>query len=199
MNRAYKENTRPAALISYAALVQNAPPEGNTCSDNSDNVHVRFAANIGRVLHARAVQKLTKVLEHHPGVFVVYNDNLIAIPSPTAQGFSMSISTDRGRCTVVFGQWEDDFASADEAVGLIDDALHGDLRLRVDIGERESHWVLERRLPSGTWLEQPHSSLQNTPRRMQRHVRTAYLHNDFRRIHWTVISGDQCRGDSSTS
>jgi hypothetical protein len=190
MNRAYKENNRPAALISYAAPEQNAPPLGTNCNNNPDNVHVRFAANIGRVLHARAVQKLTKVLEHHPGVFVVYNDNLIAIPSPTAQGFSMAIVTDRGRCTVVFGQWEDDFASADEAVALIDDALHGDIRLRVDIGELESHWVLERRLPSGTWLEQPRSCLQNTPHRMQQHVRTAYLHNDFRRIRWAVIGRD---------
>ncbi len=190
MNRAYKENARPAALISYAALVQNAPPDGKTCNDNADDVHIRFAANIGRVLHARAVQKLTRVLEHHPGVFVVYNDNLIAIPSPTAQGFSMSIVTDRGRCTVVFGQWEDDFASADEAVALIDEALYGDVRMRVDIGERASRWVLERRLPSGTWIEQPRSCPEDIPQLMQRHVRTAYLHNDFRRIRWTVIGRD---------
>lgn len=194
MTRAQNENAPPLVLISHSTLPCCHQLHSKTRSErhgeSCDNAHSRFAANVGRVLHARAVRKLAKVLEGHPDLFVAYSDNLITIPSPTAQGFTMSIATERGRCTVVFGQWEDDFALVDEAVGLIEDALHGDVRLRVDSDRLTSRWAMERRRPDGTWLELPRSCFHPDPRPRFQQTRTVYLHNDFRSLeperHWPV-------------
>ncbi len=186
---AQKTNTTPIALISSANLQPGAQVRERNTNDVEDNVHVRFATNIGRVLHARCVRELGRLLTRHPNLVVACTDNLITIPSPAAHGFTMSIVTDRGRCTVVFGEWEDDFTAVEEAVGLIEDALHGDIRLRVDVDEHDTRWTLERRLPDGTWMEQPRASLPETLKFLRgRRRTTTYLHNDFRRIAWNAIS-----------
>ena len=184
---AQKTDPTPVALIGSARLQPDIADRLRSRNESEDNVHVRFAANIGRMLHTRSIRELGRVLARHPNLVVACADNLITIPSPAAHGFTMSIVTERGRCTVVFGEWEDDFASVEEAVGLIEDALHGDIRLRVDMDDQQTRWVLERRLPDGTWLEQPRADFHEAPRLQEWRIRTTYLHNDFRRITWKAI------------
>lgn len=175
----------PLALTKPETLQPSGRLDPADHATSRDSVPVRLANSIGRVLHARVVRALEDVMKKHPDLIVACMDNRITIPAPVGYGFSMSIATDLGRCRVLFGEWSDDFASVKEAVSLIEDALSGDVRLRVDIFDaHDTRWFLERRLPDGSWIEQPRSGSPSTSPSHAQAMQTVYLHNDFGRIDW---------------
>ena len=92
-------------------------------------------------------------------------------------GFSMSIKTDRGRYTVCLDEWRDEFALAGEAVELIESALRGDIRIRVDISTVGRRHTAERRLPNGGWINLPSFEDTIDGTSTGKLIRTVYLRN----------------------
>ncbi|HWV81030.1 MAG TPA: hypothetical protein VNZ50_06340 [Hyphomicrobiaceae bacterium] len=113
-------------------------------------------ATIGRAFHMRVLKEIAHLSQNYPALPLVLTESKISIPCTAPDGFAMSIETERGRYVVHLGEWRDEFALADEAVELIESALRGEIRVRIDIGPGGRFYTAERRLPSGDWISLPH-------------------------------------------
>ena len=78
----------------------------------------------------------------------------LLIPALSPAGFDMSIAIDDYTVHLTFDRWWLHFARNDQAaIELFEQALHGDVRIRVDaIGGNPWNWTLERRLSPCTWV-----------------------------------------------
>lgn len=135
-------------------------------------------ATIGRAFHMRVLKEIAHLSQNYPALPLILTESKISIPCTAPDGFAMSIQTDRGRYVVRLSEWRDEFALADEAVELIDSALRGDIRIRIDIGVGGRCYTAERRLPNGDWISLPHFEDTIDPVQRSGPTRTIYLRND---------------------
>lgn len=84
---------------------------------------------------------------------VLRSEGGIAIAPKVSGGFDMALSISGGAYTLCFDRWEETFDDPDYVCGLIEDALTGEARLRVDtLAKQRWRWTLERRDASGRWV-----------------------------------------------
>lgn len=112
-----------------------------------------FEANMSRAFHLLALRWLDDLIASHPKVTAICARNRITVPPLSPQGFAVTLSTEGGRCKVQLGPLWEEFGSIAEATDYMDAALHGDLRLRVDLSQRPHAWAVERQLPDGSWID----------------------------------------------
>lgn len=142
-----------------------ASPETST----DDHCSARAARNaleatIARAFHMRVLKEVAQLLQNYPTLPLVLTESKVTISHAAPNGgFTMSIETDRGHYVVRLGEWRDEFALASEAVELIEAALRGELRLRIDIGDNGRHCSAERRLPNGEWITLPRHEERGEP------------------------------------
>jgi hypothetical protein len=134
-------------------------------------------AKIGRAFHMRALKEIAHVSQNYPELPLVLTENRISIPCMFPDGFAMSIQTDRGRYVVRLGEWRDEFALAGEAIELVEWALRGEIRLRIDIGARGRKCTAERKLLSGEWVRLPSHEDELDDPLLVGPIRTIYLRN----------------------
>jgi len=134
-------------------------------------------ATIGRAFHMRVLKEIAHLAENYPELPLVLTENKISIRCTVPGGFSMSIQTARGRYVVCLDEWRDEFALAGEAVELIESALRGDIRIRVDISTAGRRHTAERRLPTGEWISLPSFEDTIDETSTGRLIRTVYLRN----------------------
>lgn len=138
-----------------------------------------LALTIGRAFHVRVLQEIASLSQDYPGLPLILTENKASIPSTTADGFEVSIQTERGHFIVCLGEWRDEFALVGEAIELIEAALRGEIRLRVDIGPREQHWTAEKRLLNGQWIRLPRHEESAERAESGDPVRTKVLRNSY--------------------
>lgn len=116
------------------------------------------------------------------------------IPAPRPQsencqqGFDICVTFDDRKCRLRFDRWSLDFARNDHrAMELFEQAMHGDVRLRVDtIGGEPWHWTLERHTSDKGWVAEQSMGVLNLRFWGQRGV--TYLCNDFGFQAWTPLA-----------
>jgi hypothetical protein len=111
---------------------------------------------IDRAFHMRVLKEIAHISENYPELPLVLTERTISIPRTVPDGFAVSIHTERGHYVVRLGEWRDEYALADEVVELVEAALRGDIRIRIDIDAYGQHHVAEQRLPDGEWIRLPH-------------------------------------------
>jgi len=134
-------------------------------------------AAIGRAFHMRVLKEITQLLQDYPTLPLILSENRISIARIAPDGFPISVETDRGRYVVRLGEWSDEFALANEVVDLLEVALRGDIRLRVDIDAYGKHWAAERRLPTGEWITLPYHEEMIVAATAREPLRTLFLRN----------------------
>lgn len=133
-----------------------ASQAGSSAASFGSASRAALEAAIGRAFHMRVLKEIAHLSQNYPALPLVLTESKISIPCTVPDGFAMSIETSRGRYVVRLGEWRDEFALADEAVELIESALRGDIRIRIDIGAGGRYYTAERRLPNGDWIDLPH-------------------------------------------
>jgi len=136
-------------------------------------------ATIGRAFHRRVLREIAHVSQNYRALSLILTENKIAIPCSTPNGFAMSIRAERGRYVVHLGEWSDEFALVSEAVELLEAALRGEIRIRIDIGFYDRCIAAEKRLPSGEWIKLPRHEDPMEGARFVGPVRTAFKRNVF--------------------
>lgn len=112
-----------------------------------------FEANVSRAFQQLALKWLGDLFARYEKVTATCHNNRITVSPQSPQGFAVTLSTEGGRCKVLLGPCCEEFGSVAEATDYMTAAICGDLRLRVDLSERPHRWTVERRLPSGSWLD----------------------------------------------
>ncbi len=134
-------------------------------------------ATIERAFHKRVLKEFVRLSRDYPTLPLVLTEKRLSIPCAAPDEFNMAIETSRGRCVVHLGAWRDEFASVGEAIELLDAAISGEIRLRIDIDERGPHCSAERRLTNGEWITLPRYEDIDDDVPMVGVVRTIYLRN----------------------
>jgi hypothetical protein len=129
--------------------------DASTASSFGSASRAALEATIGRAFHMRVLKEIAHLSQNYPALPLVLTESKISIPCTLPDGFAMSIETERGRYVVRLGDWRDEFALADEAVELIEAALRGEIRVRIDVGPGGRYCTAERRLPNGDWIGLP--------------------------------------------
>jgi hypothetical protein len=135
----------------------------------------RLQETIGRAVHKRAQRAFAHLMQDYPTVPLILTEKRLLIPSIAPDEFMIAIDVDRGCYVLHLGAWRDEFAVAGEAVELIEAALRGDIRIRIDIDARAQHCSAERRLVSGDWVTLPRNDDSAEDALMVGVVRTIYL------------------------
>jgi hypothetical protein len=154
------------------------PPETDELIYAPDHIARRMLeATIGRAFHKRVLKEFARLSQNYPTLPLILTEKRLSIPCTAPDAFAMAIETDRGRYVVHLGAWRDEFAVAGEAVELLEAALRGEVRLRIDIDALAQHCSAERRLANGEWITLPHYEDidDDTPRVGP--IRTIYLRN----------------------
>jgi hypothetical protein len=134
-------------------------------------------AALGRAFHMRVLKEIAQLVQNYPTLPLILTEKKVSIARLAPDGFPISVETDRGRYMVRLGEWSDEFALADEVVDLLEAALRGEIRLRVDINAYGKHWAAERRLPNGEWITLPHHEDTVIPGTERAPIRTLFLRN----------------------
>jgi len=134
-------------------------------------------AMIDRAFHMRVLKEIAHISQNYPELPLVLTERTISIPRSVPDGFAVSIHTERGRYVVRLGEWRDEYALADEVVELVEAALRGDIRIRIDIDAHGQHHVAEQRLPDGEWIKLPHYEETPGAAPMGGPTRTIFLRN----------------------
>lgn len=132
---------------------------------------------VNQAFRTKVLKQIAELMQGYPTVPLVVTRSKIAIACIAPDGFPMSILIEGGRYVVNLGKWRDELVRAEEAVGLIDAALRGVIRLRIDIDARGEHCAAERRLPNGDWITLPHYDDDDDDVPLVGPVRTVYLRN----------------------
>lgn len=134
-------------------------------------------AALDRAFHMRVLKEIAQLVQNYPTLPLILTEKRVSIARMAPDGFPISVETDRGRYVVRLGEWSDEFALADEVVDLLEAALRGEIRLRVDINAYGKHWAAERRLPKGEWITLPHHEDTVIPGTEKAPIRTLFLRN----------------------
>lgn len=132
-------------------------------------------ATIERAFHKRVLKEFLRLSQDYPTLPLILTEKRLAVPCTAPDEFPMAIETDRGRYIVHLGAWRDEFAAAGEAVELLEAALRGEIRLRIDIDALAQHCSAERRLTNGQWIALPRYEDTVTQVALIGPVRTVYL------------------------
>jgi len=130
---------------------------------------------LGRAIHKRVLSPFAHLMQDYPTVPLILTEKRLSIPSFAPDDFMIAIEVDHGRYVLHLGAWRDEFAVAGEAVELIEAALRGDIRIRIDIDARAQHCSAERRLLNGDWITLPRHDDSAEDTLMVGVVRTIYL------------------------
>jgi hypothetical protein len=134
-------------------------------------------AMIDRAFHMRVLKEIAHISQNYPELPLVLTERTISIPRTVPDGFAVSIHTERGHYVVRLGEWRDEYALADEVVELVEAALRGDIRIRIDIDAHGQHHVAEQRLPDGEWIKLPHHEEAPGSAAIGGPTRTIFLRN----------------------
>ena len=134
-------------------------------------------AMIDRAFHMRVLKEVAHISQSYPELPLVLTERTISIPRTVPDGFAVSIHTERGHYVVKLGEWRDEYALADEVVELVEAALRGDIRIRIDIDAHGQHHVAEQRLPDGEWIKLPHHEEAPVGTPVSGPTRTIFLRN----------------------
>ena len=138
-----------------------------------------LAATIGRAFHVRVLQEIARLSQDYPGLPLILTENKASIPCSAPDGFDVSIQTERGHYIVSLGGWSDEFALVSEAIELLEAALLGAIRLRVDGGYKDQRWTAEKRLLNGQWLKLPRHEEPDDCAVLVDPARTKVLRNNY--------------------
>jgi hypothetical protein len=119
----------------------------------SDRSRMNSEANVSRAFQVLALRWLDGLLARHGELKATCRKNRITVSPVSLQGFAVTLSTEAGRCRVMLGPCCEEFGSVAEATAYMTAAIHGDLRLRVDLNWRPHRWAVERLMPGGTWVD----------------------------------------------
>lgn len=158
-----------------------------------------FETRVQRVFHVRALQKIAQIAWTYPGLPLVLTENGISIPSPTADGFAMAMRYSDGRYVNFLGEWSCEFLLPGPSLELLEAALRGEIRLKVQITLDDQRWSAERRSATGQWLEQPSDLDDAEDAPLVEPIRTIYLMNDFQRFAGPRQKPTMCACAASTS
>jgi hypothetical protein len=148
-------------------------------SESSRLARSMLEATMERAFHKRVLREFVRLSRDYPTLPLILTEKRLSIPCGAPDEFNMVIETSRGRCVVHLGAWSDEFASVGEAIELIDAAVRGDIRLRIDIDERAKHCSAERRLINGDWITMPRCD-DDAADVLVGVVRTIYLRNGYK-------------------
>jgi hypothetical protein len=124
------------------------------------------------------LEELALVCARCPGVEVVRAPTGITLSASGPEGFDMALLIDDRRYVLTFDQWQEAFDDAAAARRLLEAALAGSARLRVDlIAGHRWRWTLERLQGSGTWTAE--STITHPVWRLWGRRETAYLRNAY--------------------
>jgi hypothetical protein len=149
-------------------------------SQSGDIARRMLEATIERAFHKRVLKEFVRLSRDYPTLPLILTEKRLSIPCTAPDEFSMVIETKRGRCVVYLGAWRDEFASVTEAIELLDAAIAGEIRLRIDIDERGQHCSAEQRLINGDWIELPRCEDTDDDIPFVGVVRTIYLRNGYK-------------------
>jgi hypothetical protein len=151
------------------------PPEtGESCSHDSP-ARGMLEAILARAFHKRVLKEFARLSQDYPTLPLILTDMRLTIPCTVPDAFAITIETARGHYIVHLGAWRDEFALAGEAVELVEAALRGEIRLRIDIDAMAQHFSAERRLANGEWITLPQCEDTFDDRPSVGVVRTIYL------------------------
>jgi hypothetical protein len=132
-------------------------------------------ATIARAFHKRVMKEFLRLSQDYPTLPLILTEKRLSVPCTAPDEFPMAIETDRGRYIVHLGAWRDEFAVAKEAVELLEAALRGEIRLRIDIDARAQYCSAERRLINGEWISLPYYEDTDDHVAMIGPIRTIFL------------------------
>lgn len=100
-------------------------------------------------------------------------------------GFDICVTFDDRLCRLTFDRWSLDFARNDHrAMELFEQAMQGDVRLRIDtVGGQPWQWTLERQTSNKGWVAEQSMGVLNL--RFWGKKRVVYRQNDFGFKAWT--------------
>lgn len=102
----------------------------------------------------------------------------LTVAASDPQGFDMALLIDDGAYHVSFDEWQEICDDAGVAARLLEDAMTGAVRLRVDtLAGRGWRWTLERLGDDGTWA--PHSTISHPTWRIWGRRGVIYRRNSF--------------------
>ncbi len=132
---------------------------------------------INRAFRTKVLKQIADLMQYYPNVPLIVTRNKISIATTAPDGFAMSVRTECGRYVVNLGNWRDELVHAEEAVELVERAMRGEIRLRIDIDARGQHYTAEQMLPKGDWIALPHCEDDNIHTPMVGPIRTLFLRN----------------------
>jgi hypothetical protein len=132
-------------------------------------------AILAREFQKRVLKEFARLSQDYPTLPLILTDRRLTIPCTAPDEFTMTIEAARGHYTAHLGGWRDEFALAGEAVELVEAALRGEIRLRIDIDAMAQHFSAERRLANGEWITLPQYEDTFNDRPSVGVVRTIYL------------------------
>jgi len=112
------------------------------------------------------------------GVAINHFASGLTINASGPQGFQMSVMIEDGRFALYFDDWMEEFESEDIVRDVLEAALRGEARLRVDtLAGRRWRWTLERLDAAGNWVSE--STISHVIWRFWGPQSTLYLKNTF--------------------
>lgn len=134
-------------------------------------------AAIGRAFHMRVLKGVAQLVQSFPRLPLLLTENRISISRTAPDGFPMSVETERGRYVVRFAEWSDELVLASEVIELLEAALCGRIRVRVDMDIYGTHWRAERLVPTGEWITMPRHEDAMDEAAVSEPIRSHFLRN----------------------
>ncbi|MDX2156537.1 MAG: hypothetical protein SFW09_08500 [Hyphomicrobiaceae bacterium] len=131
------------------------------------------------------LDELEARLSRCPGTMMKRSSTGLAVAGSGPNGFDMALIASEGQYLVAFDGWEETFDDVSNASKLLEDAVNGLARLRIDtLGGKSWRWTLERLDANGRWV--PHSTVGQPVWRFWGKAKVHYLHNEFQAAHTSV-------------
>jgi hypothetical protein len=128
--------------------------------------------------HHPFLQEMEAIARGYAGANVERLPSGLAVKGSGPDGFDMAIVVEDGRYALYFDNWAEEFECDEIARRLLEAALKGDARLRVDLlSGRRWRWTLEMLDESGYWL--PESTISHVIWRFWGRHSSVYLRNAY--------------------
>lgn len=108
------------------------------------------------------VAQAAMLIESFPHADLIRGIHCLTVPATSPGGFRTRFAIDKQQCTLYFDDCAVDVASTAQALELLELALSGELRLRIDtVSGRPHRWSVERRNVDGGWRAEHVASVFN--------------------------------------
>jgi hypothetical protein len=134
-----------------------------------------LSATLGHARFVRLLKEIALLGRLHASIPLVLTQTQISFPSTSPDGFAISIEAVGGRYVVQLGFWRGEFDSVACATELIDASLRGEIRIKIEGGNRSSRCTLERRNERGEWI--PGVAQDSSSLKMRGPTSVIYLRN----------------------